>query len=344
MVDAIETRNGKSLFVAGRDTPGWHRLGTVVPGTFTLAEGLELAGLDNWNVRKEPLFHRGMRIEGQYANVRTIDGEDDVLAVVGEKYTNMQIEDAFAFTEGIINVGGQWDTMGSILGGTQVFGTILLPRDFTLDPNGIADRYDLYVGCSTSFDGSTQTVFFVDGTRVVCKNTQTMALGNAKQTGRLYKVRHTANAEGRLEDARASLRLAHAEFDALEAEAKELYEREVTRRKFDQIVSTLYPVPDEVVKDGKVANKRARTMATKAQELFRNVYDAGTNDGIRGTAWGVVQAGVELQDWYRPTRGKSGRTNRLIGQLGIGNTGLDRKGYDKDKGKVLDVVRELTAV
>lgn len=345
MSDAIERKaDGGHRFVAGRGKPGWHRLGTVLAGVFDLATGLRIAGLANWNVRKEELYHRGMRVEGQYANVRTVDGVDDVLAIVGEKYTNLQIEDAFAFTESIVNVGGQWDTMGSILGGTQVFGTILLPRDFILDPQGVSDRVELYVGCSTSFDGSMQTTFFVDPTRVVCKNTQTYALASAKASGRIYKVRHTANAEGRLEDARASLRVAHAEMDALELEAQALYQQAVTNREFDAIVQAYAPVPDEVVKDGKVANKAAITRAKNAQELVHNVYKAGTNDGIRGTAWGALQAFVELQDWYRPTRGDNGTTNLLASQLGMGGTNLNKRGFDKDKTKAREIIRDLVGV
>lgn len=344
MPDAIEIKNGKEMFVAGRGKPGWHQLGTVLPGLFTLEEGLEEAGLAGWNVTKEQLYHRGEPIQGQYANVRTLNGEKDTLAIVGEKYTNMQIEDAFAFTEGIINIAGQWDTMGSILGGTQVFGVILLPRDFVLDPSGVADRLELYVGVSTSFDGSMQTTFFVDPTRVVCKNTQTYALKGAEASGRIYKVRHTKNAEANAVEARNSLRVAHAEFDALEAEAQALYEAEVTKRQFDEIVKTVAPIPDTVVKDGKVANKAAITRAENAQELFQNVYAAGTNDGIRGTAWGALQTFVEVQDWYRPTRGKNGRTNLLASQMGMGGAGFDRKGFDKTKTEAREVIRDLVGV
>lgn len=333
--------DGRAAFVSGRGEPGWHMLGTTVDGLMTQDEVMDKSHLAGWNVRLEDLRHRhgnkSLTVEGLHAVVRDnpFTGEPEALAVVGDKYKTHQNEDVFEFAENVISLGGaKWDTAGSLDGGRRVFGTMLVPQSFILDSQGAADRVNTYLGVATSHDGTMPITSFMTGVRVVCQNTLTAALhGNQ----RVYKVRHTKNAEGRLEDARQALRVAHGYFGELEQEAHALYEAACTNKQFDNIVRTFVGVPDERVSDGKVINQAAITRATNTTDLIHDLYrEAGTLDGIRGTGWGAWQALVEFQDWYRPVRGKNKQKNLLTAQMGVTS--------DTDKSNALSIVKELLEV
>lgn len=339
MVANIEQSvDGRAAFFSGRGEPGWHNLGTVIEGLATLDEAMSLSHTGGWDVRKEPVIYNGKEVPGLFvtSRINPFTNEREAIWTVGSKYKPHQNEEAFAFTENIINLGGaNWDTMGSLDNGKRVFGTLVIPQEFVLDPKGASDRVKTYLGVATSHDGTLPITSFMTGIRVVCQNTLTMALAGNQRT---YKVRHTKNAEGRLEDARQALRVSYAYFGELEQEARALYETAITNRKFDEIVKTLWPIPDEVVKDGKVSNQGAITRAKNTGDYVSTLYrEAGTLDNIRGTAWGAFNALTEYFDWYRPTRGDSGDLNLLKAQMGLNES-------DTDKATALSVVRELAGV
>lgn len=333
--------DGRAAFVSGRGEPGWHQLGTTVEGLMTMEEVMDLSHLSGWNVRLENLRHRhgnlSLMVEGLHAVIRDnpFTGDPEALAVVGDKYRPHQNEEVFQFAEDVISLGGaKWDTAGSLDNGRRVFGTMIIPREFVLDVKGAADHVRTYLGVATSHDGTMPITSFMTAIRVVCQNTLTAALAG---NDRVYKVRHTLNAESRLDDARKALRVAHGYFGELEAEAKALYETACTNRQFDRIVRQFVGVPDEKVKDDKVINQAAITRATNTVDVISDLYrEAGTMDNIRGTGWGAWQALVEFQDWYRPTRGKGAKENLLRAQMGVTT--------DSDKSAALGIVKEVLSV
>lgn len=348
-------KDGRAAFVSGRDTPGWHGLGTTVEGLMTMDEVMDLSHLSGWNVRREPLVHRSgnksLRFEDttlnddgvdtvatHYAVIRTnpFTGEPEALAVVGGRYREHQNEELFEFAENVISLGGaKWDTAGSLDSGRRVFGTMEIPSEFVLDPMGRGDTVRTYLGVASSHDGTMPITTFVTPVRVVCQNTLTMALrGNQ----RVYKVRHTERADARLAEARKSLNIAHGFFGEIEREAQELIQREITNKKFHEIVRTFVAVPDENTDDdGKVTNQAAVTRATNTVDFITDLYrESGTMDNVRGTAWGALNALTEYLDWFRPTRGDNKTENLLSAQMGIASS-------DTAKADALSIVKELTA-
>jgi phage/plasmid-like protein (TIGR03299 family) len=329
MVAAVEvSQNGEAAFASLRE-PAWHGLGTVFDSEVTTSQMLDLAHLSGWNVRLEDITLPAKSHKSWYAVVRTNPFGDgnDVLGVVGERYKEVQNEDLFAFGDNILDGGGRWETAGSIKNGTIVFGSLALERETVLDPSGVSDKVNTFLLVHTSHDGSLAVQASVTPVRVVCQNTLNMALRGVKQS---YKIRHTQTVDGRVQAAREALGLANQFMDEFDVMAQELFEREINDMKFDEIVKAIYPVPEKDVKG-------AMTKWQNKTDLIWDIYRSETQEGIRDTAWGALNALTERLDWFRTARG--GNTESMAAAA----SGFD-VATNAEKGRILSAVRTLTTV
>lgn len=292
MVAAIDTTAGRSLFASFREA-AWHGLGTVFTETVTdYRKMLSLAGLADWNVRFEALStESGIVLDNAQATVRTnpVDGTTDVLGVTGNRYEIIQNETAFAFLQSLAD-GARWETAGALGHGNKVFGSIAFDRETVLDPSGVNDVVRTYALVHTSHDGSTGMGYGLTPTRVVCQNTLNVALGNISNGG---KIRHTASAEERMNAAAEMFRHAHAYFDAFDEEAKALFAKPVSDKKYVNVVEKIIgKAPEDNVKGrmSKYENKR---------DLFMQAWQGAPNAGIKNTAWGAFNALTEANQWGR---------------------------------------------
>jgi phage/plasmid-like protein (TIGR03299 family) len=301
----INEATGEASFASLRQ-PAWHNLGTVFQEEVNTQQMLELAHLDNWNVRLEDIsIPDGFSSDKTYSFVSRTNPFDnsqtDVLGVVGERYKVLQNEDLFSFGDNIIDGGGRWETAGSIKGGRVVFGSIALQDSITLDPNGRADKIDNYLLINTSHDGSVAIQASITPVRVVCANTLNLALSavNGKKANKQsFKIRHTQTAEGKIAVAREALGLAHKYLDEFSVIANKMIETEISNAQFAKIVELAYPAPE---KDAKGSIKKH----TGKIDLLHDIYVGQYNDTISGTAWGAYNALTERLDWYRSARGGS---------------------------------------
>jgi phage/plasmid-like protein (TIGR03299 family) len=324
MAGLIEMVNGVGSFVSYRD-PAWHNLGTVLEDEFTLEEGMRIANLAGWNVRCEPVIYP----DGYTASINKFmmvrnhpeDGHPDVLAINGERYEGIQNEDALSW---LGELGLRIETLGSIRNGRQVFATAALDREVVLDPTGVADVIKTYLVANTSHDGSLAISGLITPTRVVCANTQAIALGNYLQR---FTIRHTESALSRLADARDGMLKLHGWMDAFEVEAKTLFEKSITKAQFDEIVSRAFPMPE---KDAKGSMKKWETKTDLVQEL----YTAPTNVMIAGTAWGAYQTLTEHLDYYSNPR--KGNTEIIA----IKASGMDDN-HNAKKNNLLSIVKSV---
>ena len=301
MVHALEEGADGSVAFALRGAPAWHNLANVLfdeDAHVTTADMLSSAKLNNWDVRLEPLpVPEGYRSKANnQLVVRTnpFDQGTDVLSVVGDRYKVFQNEELFSFGDGVLDGGAQWESAGSIKEGKVVFGSLVVPKEFVLDPNGANDVTKTYLLVTTSHDGSAAIQAMVTPVRVVCQNTLNMALRGSKQS---FKVRHTSTVQGRVEEARRVLGLTFNHMDAFEIEARALFETAIDDKKFNEIITALYPKPD----DGS-----AKVTVTKWENkinILNDLYHTSpTNTNIKGTAWGAFQALTERLDYYRFAR------------------------------------------
>jgi phage/plasmid-like protein (TIGR03299 family) len=338
MAHELEINGDQATFASFRE-PAWHQLGTVFNEEVSTSEMLELAHLQDWNVRLEevPLPKGFVSDKTNYFVARTNPfntDQTDVLGVVGERYRVLQNEDLFDFGDALLDGGGRWETAGSIKGGRQVFGSLALERDVVIDENGVGDKINSYLLVNTSHDGSIAIQASVTPVRVVCANTLNLALGTGvgrnRTTKQSFKIRHTQTAQGKVQAAREALGLANTYLDQFSIMANELIQREITQDKFVEIINLAYPAPD---KDSKqiAQTKWANKIAT-----IEEIYVGDTNHMIAGTAWGALNALTERLDWYRSARG--GNTEAMYASA----SGFDPM-MNSEKNRLLQLVSSATA-
>lgn len=312
--------DGFKAAFASRGEPGWHLLGTVLPqdADITTADMLDVAHLAGWDTRLVPVtvgdIPQDRFVTQPYAVVRDnpFDGEEDVLAVVGERYKIVQNEELFGFGDNILDGGGLWETAGSIKDGRVVFGSLSMPNDVVLDPNGSADEVRSYLLITTSHDGSTAVTAAVTPVRVVCQNTLAMALGNVKQS---FKIRHTATVEGKIAAARDALGVTFDYMSVFQMEAEAMIQQSMTDAQFLDIVQQLYPKPTAA--DSKAAKTRWDNKVVLLESIFSGTADGpDTTANIRNTAWAGLNALTEALDWYRNPR-KGNAESVLVGASGM---------------------------
>lgn len=292
MAHEIEIINGEASFASFRE-PAWHGLGTVFNEELSTQEMLELANLQDWNVRLEEVEPPAtLTSDKNYfyvvRNNPVIENQNDVLGIVGERYNVLQNEQLFDFADAMLD-GGRWETAGSLRGGRVVFGSLALDRETVLDPNGVADKINTYLLVNTSHDGSISIQASVTPVRVVCANTLNFALRSVKQT---FKIRHTQTANGKVQSAKTALGIANAYMDDFSVMANKMIQTELSAKQFNDILLTAYPKPD---KD----SKQALTKWTNKIDMLNDIYTGEFNHMISGNAWGALNAMTERIDWFR---------------------------------------------
>jgi phage/plasmid-like protein (TIGR03299 family) len=334
MAHALEISNGEVAF-ALRGEPAWHGLANVLfdkdehVNTQTM---LDSAKLSNWDIQLEDiLIPDGYRSDkSNYFVTRTnpFDNGKDVLAIVGSKYQIVQNEQLFEFGDNLLDGGASWESAGSIKGGRVVFGSLVIPREFILDEQGANDKTTTYLLVHTSHDGSVAVQASVTPVRVVCQNTLNLALGSVKQS---FKLRHTQSVDGKIQVAREALGLTFQYMDDFEKEAQALFATAVDDKKFNDIITAIYPKPD------KDATKAQKTKWDNKIVLLNGLYhESPTNENIKGTAWGVLNALTERLDYFKQER-KNNLENRLASA-----SGFDAMS-NAEKNKLFRQVKQLVA-
>ncbi|MEV8095187.1 DUF932 domain-containing protein [Kitasatospora sp. NPDC085879] len=293
---AIDNTTGEAAFYSHRQ-PAWHGLGTVTEEAKTSEEVLHLAKLD-WQVEKRALhpMHKGKlgkKIPNRFGTFRDDTG-DWLGGLVGNTWTPIQNREAFAFLDELVGGGHvTYETAGALDGGRVVFMSTKSPS-ITIDPEGAADRIDLYTLFANSHDGRSAAVAVETPIRAVCTNTLDLAMGEAQRT---WKIRHTKEALTDLEEARKALGFTERYAAAFEAEATQLFQTEMTNQEFDKLIAQLWTPPAEGARKNLVAAHQER------RDCLHYLFaEAPTQDNIRGTQWAALQAVVEHDDFYRAVK------------------------------------------
>lgn len=340
MPAAVETLGSLATF-ASRKEPAWHGLGTVFAEDTDMStrDMLKTAHMHDWNVRLVAL--QDVTDFDSYAQESYLVVRDnpfnrdaqDVLAVVGSRYSEVQNETVFAFGDNLLDGGGRWETAGSIKGGRVIFGSMSFDdKQIVIDPNGVADKVSTYLLVTSSHDGSAPVSVLFTPTRVVCQNTLNVALKHAQNT---YKIRHTLNAKSNVEDARKALGLSFNYFDAFTAEASALFATPVKTDDFWKIVESIYPKPEA---DLKGAEKKWQNKMDLIESIYTGTASGpDTMSGITGTAWGVANALTERVDYYTGIR--AGDTEQSI----VRASGFDDNAT-RERQKIWDTVKAFAGV
>lgn len=294
--------DGKASFVYnGQNGKPWHLLGEAVEGHQTAKTMLDKANAD-YEVWTEPVFVKDARtgefveVENRFATVR-INPFTDILQpfeVFTQRYTvlqNREVLEKALEVVGASNGDAVIDTLGVLFDGRQFFASIDLGT-LIIDPQGVSDEIGRYLMVKTSHDGSSPMVNALTDIRAVCNNTVRMAQDEAKA---VFKARHTPNAEDRLNEAQAILKLSTEWAKSFREQALELLAIDIPQNsgRFDRVMEKMMPVA-QADTDRKKANREE--IITKINLTFANNRN-GARVGFNG--WGLLNAVTEYQDWGR---------------------------------------------
>jgi phage/plasmid-like protein (TIGR03299 family) len=192
------------------------------------------------------------------------------------------------------------------------FVSIEVPKNI-ITPEGVEFRPNLLA--TTSFDGTVATTYKRVNTRVVCDNTQEMALS---EEGQQFKTKHTRYSGLKIHNAREALQIVHSMSDDFAAEVAALTAWKVSDAEFESVLTKLVPINDELSKAGitRGENKRNDLLT-----LWRH------DDRVapwKGTAFGAVQAFNTWNQHYATIRkgvprGVRNMENVLNGKLRAGD-------------------------
>lgn len=286
----IKADGTASMAYAGA-TP-WHGLGTSVDGVMTAAECLTLAGLD-WEVELEPVSNRYGEIPNRFSVVRQTDHR--TFGIVGRDYKVINNVEAFAFFDQVVDSGeAKYETAGSLAGGQRVWITAKVGDDIEI----CGEKYKGFLLVSNSHDGSRAFRALTTMIRVVCANTETMALNAAKTS---WSLTHKFTLEGKTGEARRALELSFAGQDAFAQEVERMLNIQVNADQFKAAVTAVLP-------------KQKRQLETNVSQLM-GIFESETtvvDTDVKGTAWGAYNTFTYWTDHVRASRQAEARMVKLV--------------------------------
>lgn len=282
----------------------WHGLGRIVEQYPTSEEAIKYAGLD-YEVIKTSLYTRGtniietgsgieitdneLHVPNYYANIRS--DNNAILGVVGKDYHIVQNHEAFAFFDAIVG-GGEgilYETAGALGDGERIFITAKLP-DYIRVGNG-DDVTEKYIFLTTSHDGSGSITAAFTPIRIVCQNTLNASL---RSMSNVVRIKHTAGAKQRLEDAHKVMGLANALSNQLEGIFNQWAKVKVTDgevRKLIQLALCPNKETFDLLKKG--ADDEISTVFKNTVEdafAYAMISDTQQMDTTKGTLFGAYNA------------------------------------------------------
>lgn len=281
----------------------WHGLGQIVQEYPTSADAIKHAGLD-YDVAKVPLYIKGkgmevaqdgtvtdsteLEVPDNFATMRT--DTNQIFGVVGRDYQIVQNHEAFAFFDAIVGGGDGilYETAGALGNGERIFITAKLPGYIRVG-NG-DDVTEKYIFLTTAHDGSASITAAFTPIRIVCQNTLNAAMRNKTN---VVRIRHTANANTRLEEAHKIMGLA----DTLATEMEGIFNQWAKVRIEDRQVKRLIEMA--------LASKETLALIKQGKEdelptVFKNnvedafgyamMSDSQQMDTTKGTLFGAYNA------------------------------------------------------
>lgn len=280
----------ESMFYTSNERNGrfkpWHGLGVAVEEAPDSKKAIELAGL-NWEVVQHDVQdgNSGIIVPDYKLNVRSSDNQ--VLGVVKSRYKIVQNSEAFDFTDNLVGNGTKYETAGSLFGGKKVWLLARMPVKKLLD-----DDVDPYIVFTNTHDGSGAIKAAMTPTRVVCNNTLNIALSNAS---RAWSTKHIGDINGKLAEAKETLRLADEYFTSLAKEAEVLAAKKISDKDVRTIIDSLFPVTP------KTSDKQKENIQEQKDAIYVTML-APDLANYAGTGWQLVNAVADYVDHHKPQK------------------------------------------
>lgn len=285
----------------------WHGLGTVydpaVHGALDAGKILKLANAD-YPIFTSPVFAKAevpyqpgsdfrvwkTAVDPRLVNICRLHPVTGELQIIGQGSPTKKLwsnrEIFVDFADALIDVAEPTvSTCGVLDGGRSAFMCFKLPKGLMV---GDQDAIELWMTALTSYDSKSPTKLIAAPLRTVCRNTLNWNLRNSVSE---YTVKRTANAKLNIQQAREMLKMTWSYADQIKGVGEALVAQPVSANQFDKLVTELWGPGDG-------AAKAAQTKWTQKFDKLHSLFvEAGTQAGIRGTAWAAVNAVTEYCDW-----------------------------------------------
>jgi phage/plasmid-like protein (TIGR03299 family) len=261
----------------------------------------------NYTVQSVPLYYRApcdavtdsaprpvaRKVSGKVAQVRSDTG--DALGIVGDGFNTVQPREVLElFRDWAAAAGVVIETAGALHGGRVYFALAKLGDSVAID--GSADRVAPYIYCSTACDGTRATITTPTAIRVVCANTDRIAMRGLHRAGAsalrargIDKQSHRSTFDA--SSARAVVESAIEDFRAYMDTARQLAALRVSVERATQWTAEL--VGPEKTASGRVSTAHARILS-----LFQGAGMGAQLETAQGTAWGYYNAVTEYADHH----------------------------------------------
>lgn len=301
--------------------PAWHGLGTVVEEAPTPYQALHLAGID-WNVIEAPLsattfqtdedgVETPVRVQVPDRTALLRDDTNEVLGIVSDRYEIVQNRElADVIYEVADDLDIKVESAGSLKGGQRVFFLVHLDSLGLKHGDDVVKQYALF---RTGHDGKTEVSVRQTNVRVVCANTERLALSKDRGFG----FRHRGDVMANVSAMRRALVGVKEDAEQFKVFAEKAI---ATPMKMDAVNNYFDAVYSKV--NGRIANpdKNPKAFARYENTVrdMRNLLHHEWNAPALGTAWGAYNAVTQYATHNAPTRRSRGISDaeaRLVSRL-----------------------------
>lgn len=284
----------------------WHGLGQHVQPGASLEDWLRKAHME-WDYQESVAqFTNGQLREYPDYKVLYRSDSNKPLSVVSKRYKVVQPKEIVEFFRSLTEREGfTIETLGALKEGRRIWA--LARTNIENDVVG-SDRLKAYLLLITSCDGSLATTAKFVSTRVVCWNTQAIALHS--EAGSSVKVRH--NTVFNPDAVKDEMGLVGAKaFDLFLGNMRSLTDVTMTHNDAQTFVASLLPASTGGTKDVRESKAFAKIMG-----LFSGGAKGSHLPGVSGTAWGLLNAVTEYTDHHVRSRTAENRFDSSM--FGVG--------------------------
>ncbi len=308
---------GKDAFFSVKEK-AWHGLGTIVENYPTSEEAIIFAGLDYEVIKKPIQTIDNESIDNYFATVRV--DTNQILGVVGSKYEVVQNQTAFSFFDALVdNNGIQYETAGALGDGEKVFITAKMPDIIKVGRNDLIEEY---IFLTTSHDGSGSIMAAFTPIRIVCNNTLNMALKN--HSNAVY-IKHTANAEQKLNEAARIIKIAESTSELLKTVFNKWSKTRINDPELKRLIS-LAMSPNKEVFTAIATDNKAFEFSRQFEDVCGQVFEYAMTSETQqmettaGTLFGAYNAITGYYQNVNTYKSESQKLNSILYGTGLERT------------------------
>jgi phage/plasmid-like protein (TIGR03299 family) len=309
----------------------WHGLGQQLTPNTSIEQWQVAAGMD-WKIQRSKVRYfadaqGAQQFEMPSSHVLFRSDSKAPLGIVSPEYKIVQPRAVLEFFRDLVEGNGYTlDTAGTLFGGRKFWALAKVDEANIVG----ADRVGGFLLLSTSCDGSMATEARETTVRVVCNNTLSMARYAKADTKMSHRQRFDPDAM------KARLGLSREHFEKMVEDMRALSAKRVTNATAEAFVRELLrpTVKPAEVSDfssfmAKVTAVEDTQRAPKGEDailaLFRGSALGADLPGVRGTAWGLVNATTAYVDHVKTAKSVDHRLDSAF--FGVGDD-LKTRAFD----------------